>query len=111
MEEKYKSAGLNLNIILEAFPDLNEYEDTVNAYLCDEHFNDLGEFLNDEDYEMAKDTVKGLYLLAQDLRLFPLYETLLEVYEDLSYETYDDILIHYTDMMFIHHKIQNIFKN
>ena len=111
MKEKYQSVGLNLDLIEEAFPNLEEYEITLNEYLMDEHFSELGTCLDDEDYEMAKDIVKGLYLLAQDLMVFPLFETLLEIYEDLEYETYDDILSHYTEMMFVHHKILNIFGN
>lgn len=111
MKEKYASVGLNFDIISEAFPNIEEYEDAVNFYLSDEHFNDLGVFIDDEDYAIALDTVKGLYLLAQDLRLLPLYEKLLEIFEDLTYETYDDILTHYTDMMFVHHNISSIFKN
>ena len=111
MKEKYASVGLNFDIISEAFPNIEEYEDAVNFYLSDEHFNDLGVFIDDEDYAIALDTVKGLYLLAQDLRLLPLYEKLLEIFEDLTYETYDEIIEHYTDMMFVHHSISSIFKN
>ncbi len=109
MREKYKSVGLNYDIIREAFPDMQEYEDTANYFLADEHFRELGEFLENEDYGMAKDAVKGLYLLAQDLRMFPLYEKLLEVYEDLAYEIYGDVLEHYRDMMEVHKQIRSIF--
>ncbi|MBQ1508903.1 MAG: hypothetical protein IIZ47_05725 [Erysipelotrichaceae bacterium] len=109
MRAKYKSVGLNLDIITEAFPDLAEYEETVNAYLSDENFTELGNYLDDEDYALAKDAVKGLYLLAQDLRLFPLYETLLEVYEDLMYEMYDAAYTHYREMIEVYRRIRSVF--
>ena len=53
--------------------------------------------------------VKGLYLLAQDLRLFPLYESLLEIYEDLTYEMYGDALPHYEDVLAIYEKLRGVF--
>ncbi len=109
MREKYKSAGLSYDMITEAFPDLQEYEDAVNAYLADENFRELRTYLENEDYELAKDAVKGLYLLAQDLRLFPLYESLLEIYEDLTYEMYGDALPHYEDVLAIYEKLRGIF--
>ena len=33
MKNKYASCGLNYDYIVDRFPDLNEYEETVNAYL------------------------------------------------------------------------------
>ena len=65
--------------------------------------------LTDEDYALAKDAVKGLYILASDLLLFPLYETLLEIYEDLEYETYADVINHYNDMFTCYEKIRSAF--
>ena len=109
MRAKYKSIGLNMDIIAEAFPDLTEYEEIVNAYLSDENFKELGNYLDDEDYALAKDAVKGLYLLAQDLRLFPLYETLLEIYEDLMYEMYDAVYVHYEEMIEVYDRIRSVF--
>ena len=109
MKEKYKNAGLNLELIEEAFPDLEEYEEALVYYLSDEHFDELGEFIKDEDYGMVKDTVKGLFLLAQDLRVYPLYEALLEIYEDLTYETYDEMPKHYQEMKKVYRKIKNVF--
>ena len=65
--------------------------------------------LENEDYAMAKDAVKGLYILASELCLYPLYESLLDIYEDLEYETYDNILNHYDEMMKKYKKIRGIF--
>ena len=79
MRQKYASCGLNYDLITERFPDLNEYEEIVNTYLSDEFFHQLENMLEEEDYAMARDAVKGLYILASDLCLYPLYETLLEV--------------------------------
>ena len=109
MRNKYRSVGLNYDIITEAFPDLTAYEEIVNSYLSDENFLKLGEYLDDEDYALAKDAVKGLYLLAQDLRLFPLYESLLEIYEDLAYEMYDAAYPHYQSMIEVYEQIRSVF--
>ena len=109
MKKKYASVGLDYDLICERYPDLSEYEDTVNAYLADEFFRDLEGMLEEEDYAMAKDAVKGLYILASQLCLFPLYEGLLEVYEDLEYETYTEILAHYGAMMDVYRKIRGVF--
>lgn len=109
MKNKYASVGLNYDLILEKYPDVNEYEMIVNAYLDDEFFGQLEGMLEDEDYAMAKDATKGLYILASELRLFPLYERLLEIYEDLEFETYKDVLDHYGEMKEIHEKMRSIF--
>lgn len=109
MREKYRSVGLSYDMIGEAFPDIEEYEDTVNAYLADEDFSLLKGYLENEDYEMAKDAVKGLFLLAQDLRLFPLYEALLEVYEDLTYEMYTDVMGHYDEVRAVYDRLRSVF--
>ena len=109
MEEKYKSVGLNYDLILERYPNVNEYEEIVNSYLDDPFFLDLGKMLEEEDYAMAKDATKGLYILASELLIFPLYETLLEIYEDLEYETYDQVLNHYQEMNEKYQKIRGVF--
>ena len=70
MKNKYASCGLNYDLIIEKYPDINEYESIVNTYLDDEFFKDLKTMLIDEDYAMAKDAVKGLYILAGDLYLY-----------------------------------------
>ena len=109
MEKKYRSVGLDYDLIVSKYPNINEYEETVNAYLEDEFFKELKQMIEDEDYAMAKDATKGLYILASDLCLFPLYETLLEVYEDLEYETYDGLKGHYEEMMQVYKKIRGVF--
>ena len=109
MRNKYKSIGLNYDLIIEKFPNINEYEETVNAYLDDEFFKQLEDMLDAEDYEMAKDATKGLYILASELCLYPLYESLLEVYEDLQFETYQEIITHYKEMFSRYEKIRRVF--
>lgn len=109
MKEKYESCGLNYDLILEKYPNINYFEETVNAYLDDPFFKELKDMLESEDYALAKDAVKGLYILASELCLFPLYETLLDIYEDLEFETYDEVLKHYDEMMQKYHKIRGIF--
>lgn len=109
MKEKYESAGLNYDLITEKYPNVNEYEEIVNAYLSDPFFYDLKNYLDEEDYALAKDAIKGLFILAQELRLYPLYIALIEIYEDLQEELYKDALVHYEEMMKIYHKIKSIF--
>ena len=109
MKKKYALAGLNFDLINEKFKDIEEFEEIANFYLADENFKLLGSYLEDEDYAMAKDATKGLYLLASELRLFPLYEALLEVYEDLEEEIYNDVGSHYDEMMVVYEKIRGIF--
>ena len=109
MRNKYKSCGLDYDLIIERFPNISDYEETVNAYLADEFFKDLQLMLDEEDYAMAKDATKGLYILASQLCLFPLYERLLEIYEDLEFETYRDVSDHYQDMFMTYNKIRSIF--
>ena len=109
MKEKYNSCGLNYDLIVNKYPNLDEYEETVNAYLADPFFVELEDYLNNEDYALAKDATKGLYILASQLFLLPLYEALLEIYEDLEYETYDGVINHYKDMMVVYKKIRGIF--
>lgn len=109
MKNKYESVGLNYDLIAAQFKNIDEYEETVNAYLSDEFFSELEMMLEEEDYNMAKDAVKGLLILSQELLLFPLYETLSEIYEDLEYETYDDVLKHYRDMKNAHDRIGGMF--
>lgn len=109
MKNKYKSVGLDYDLILEKFKDVNEYEETVNAYLADEFFKELEVMLDEEDYALAKDATKGLYILASELCLYPLYEKLLEVYEDLEYEVYQDVISHYHDMFDTYSRIRGVF--
>ncbi len=109
MKKKYKSVGLDYDLITDKFHDIYEYEDIANAYLADEFFRQLKQMIEEEDYEMAKDALKGLYILAGDLCLFPLYEALLEVYEDLQYEMYGDAKGHYEQMMEVYDRIRSIF--
>ena len=109
MKNKYKKVGLDYDLIIEKYPNINEYEEIVNAYLADEFFKELEMILEEEDYAIAKDATKGLYVLAGELYLFPLYEKLLEVYEDLEYETYGDVSDHYKDMIETYRRIRGVF--
>ena len=109
MRNKYKSVGLDYDLILDRFHNITDYEETANAYLADEFFRQLEDMLDSEDYAMAKDAVKGLYILASDLCMFPLYESLLEVYEDLEYEMYGDVMSHYREMFAVYDRIRSVF--
>lgn len=109
MKEKYQSLGLNYDLIISKYPDINEYEHIVNFYLDDAFFDEINELLEYEDYELAKDALKGLYILASDLCLYPLYIALLEIYEDIEDENYKEVLTHYQEMMKIHKKLRGGF--
>ncbi|MBR2577842.1 MAG: hypothetical protein IKE38_02820 [Erysipelotrichaceae bacterium] len=109
MKEKYAKVGLNHDLILSKFPDINEYEEIVNAYLSDPFFEELEAYLDDEDYALAKDALKGLYILAQDLYLYPLYMAIMEVYEDIEEEIYKDVMGHYAEMMRVYRNIRSVF--
>ena len=109
MKNKYKSVGLNYDLILEKYPNIDEYEEIVNSYLSDEFFVDLKKMLKDEDYALAKDATKGLYILASELCLYPLYEALLDMYEDFEYESFQDLDNHYKEMFEIYKKIRGVF--
>ncbi len=110
MRNKYASCSLDYDLIRERHPNMDEYEEIVNAYLDDEFFTQLEGMLEEEDYAMAKDAVKGLYILAGELCLFPLYERLLEVYEDLEYEMYGDVMAHCREVTDYHARLRGIFR-
>lgn len=109
MKNKYEKVGLNYELISNKFLDINEYEEIVNAYLSDPFFDELKNFIEDEDYALAKDALKGLFILAQELQLFPLYMALLEIYEDIEAEFYDDVLNHYDQMKETYKRIKGVF--
>lgn len=109
MKDKYESVGLNYEIIVNKYPNLNEFEEIVNSYLSDPFFKEIGDYLDDEDYALAKDALKGLYLLAQELCLFNLYVAIVEVYEDLEEELYKEAMAHYSDMKKLHQRIRGAF--
>ena len=83
----------------------------IKYYLEDEFFTDLINYLNYEDYAMAKDATKGLHILAQEFKLFRLYETLLDIYEDLDAEFYDDIYEHHCLMIEEYNRLKEVYKN
>ena len=107
--DKYKSAGLDYELILSKFKDKAEYEKIVKAYLEDPFFEQLKDYLDDEDYALAKDATKGLFILAQDLYLYPLYIALLDIYEDLEEEIYADLINKYVKMHEVYEKVKEVF--
>lgn len=109
MRNKYNKVGLNYDLIVSHYPDLNNYEETVNCYLSDPFFKEMKEMLMSEDYELAKDAVKGLFILAQQLYIYPLYIALMDVYEDLCEEVYEDVRSHYDQVLAIHKEMEGVF--
>lgn len=109
MREKYKKVNLDYDLITSKFPNISEYEEIVNTYLSDPFFRELNDYLDNEDYELAKDATKGLFVLAQELYLMPLYIALLDIYEDLEDELYGDVKGHYNEMIKVYEKIRGVF--
>ena len=109
MKDKYASVGLNYDIIIDKFKNIDDYEETANVYLSDPFFKEIEEYLDNEDYALAKDATKGLYVLASELCMFPLYEALLEIYEDLEEEIYKDVNTHYEELIKVYEKIKGVF--
>ena len=109
MENKYKSAGLDYNLIIDKYPNIQEYEEIVNTYLSDPFFKEIGDYLNNEDYALAKDATKGLYILASELCLYNLYMAILEIYDDLESEDYSEVLKHYKEMLVTYKKVRGAF--
>ncbi len=109
MKKKYASAGLDYDLIISKFKNINDYEEAVKFYLGDPFFDEVKTYLADNDFAMAKDAIKGLYILAQDLCLYPLYIALMEVYEDLESELYNDVIAHYDEMIVVYKRIRSIY--
>lgn len=109
-EQNYLDSGIDLDEVLRDFPVLEEYEESLRYFLGDEFFLQLPEWVETEDYGMAIDAVKGLYILAGELKVFPLYIALLEVYEDLLYQEYKDIKQHTTHVLHLHQELIKIWK-
>lgn len=86
-------------------------KDVIKFYLEDEFFIEVEKYLADEDYALAKDAVKGLYILAMEFKLYKLYETLLDIYEDLEAEFYNDVLKHYELMKNEYLRLKEEYKN
>ncbi|MBR2801629.1 MAG: hypothetical protein IKE21_03395 [Erysipelotrichaceae bacterium] len=110
MEDKYTKCGIDKALVEETFGDLQEYERTLKFYLEDEFFEDLPAFLETEDYAMAKDAAKGLYILADELKVFTLYQALLDVYEDLCYEEYKELSLKAAMVTALHKQLQENFR-
>ena len=109
MKNSFEKLGLNYDLIIEKYPNIDEYKNIVKFYLDDEFFEGIGTYLEDEDYALAKDACTGLFILAQDLYLYPLYMALMEVYEDLEEKTYTDVLKHYDEMKLVYEKFKGVF--
>ena len=104
MKNKYERLGLIEEEIAKGLLELNlntmqEYDEAVLFFLNDTHFEEIGDFLDVGDFAMAKDATKGLFYLAGDLMLLPLYEKILEVLADLNDEDYSEVIKHYEAML------------
>ena len=109
MKEKYAKVGLDYDQIVDKYPIIQEYEEVANAYFSDSFFEDIKKYLEDEDYELAKDAIKGLFVLAEELRMYPLYYRLVDVYDDLDEELYKEAREHYDDAYKTFEKIRGVF--
>lgn len=89
--------------------DPNKYIEAVKFYLNDEFFSEIQIFIDDQDYEMAFDALKGLFILAEQFRLLRLYEYLVEVYESLLDEDLTDINGKVAAILIERNHLQEIF--
>ena len=83
----------------------------IKAYLDDEFFMSLQDYLDNEDYALAKDATKGLYVLAQKLELYDLYMALVDLYEDIDGAFYQDIATHYAAVKKIHAQLYKQYED
>lgn len=100
---------MNKSAKLEVLKEEEVDAEVIRFFLRDEFFESLNDYLTDEDYALAKDALKGLYILALKLRLFNLYECLLDLYEDLEGEYYQDVFSHYEAMMKEHKRLKEVY--
>lgn len=108
-EDKYKESGISFAEVQEAFPDIAEYERSLIFYLRDENFQQLQEWIKAEDFNLAMDAVKGLYILASELKIYRLYTALVDVYQDLLYEEYKELSLHSTAVETLHHSLCEVW--
>lgn len=90
---------------MEVMDDERKDFEVIRIYLKDEFFEELLDYIEKEDYALAKDAAKGLYILALEFKLYRLYETLIDIYEDLEGEFYKDLLAHYHTMKVEHERL------
>ena len=95
--DKYLRNKINPGLVLNEFSSLEAYEEALRFYLQDEFFLQLKEYLDNNDFEMAKDALKGLY------------EALLEIYQDLLEEEYRYLGERYEAMKSIHTALSEDF--
>ena len=102
----------NKEIELEVISSEKYDEETLRAikfYLADEFFDELKNYLETEDYNMAKDVVKGLYILAGEFKFFKLYQCLIDIYEDLMYDEYKSVIDHYEKMYVEYGRLKEVY--
>ena len=90
---------------MEVMDDERKDLEVIRIYLKDEFFEELLYYIEKEDYALAKDAAKGLYILALEFKLYRLYETLIDIYENLEGEFYKDLLTHYHTMKAEHERL------
>lgn len=91
MKTEFEKRAILIDDIIQNYTDLDEYKKVARTYLNDDFFEELPIFIAQNDYEMAKDALKGLYILALELRMIRLYQELLEIYECLIDEEYKNL--------------------
>ena len=87
----------------------NPNRKVIKAFLEDEFFYDLRVYLEEGDYVLAKDAIKGLYVLASKLALFELYGHLLDLYEVLEYEDYINVMSQYEALIKEYERLLEVY--
>lgn len=89
MIEYFAKHNIHLDQVDEMYGGIDEYILAAKIYLQDENFDQLETLAQELDYEMLTDALKGLYILALELRFLDLYQDLVEAYACVVDESYD----------------------
>ena len=109
MIEELRKHKIYIDDIIDKFENENEYLKCVRIYLADEFFDELKELIRIGDFAIAIDALKGLYILALDLRLMDLYWPLVDIYEALVEEDYVGIDDKLEDILTERKRLMEVF--
>lgn len=91
MKNEFEKNAIYIDDIIHKYENIEAYIEAVRVYLDDEFFDELENYYKNNDFEILKDALKGLYILALEFRIMKLYQAILEVYECVVDEEYKNI--------------------
>lgn len=110
MRTEFEKNMIYIDDIIHKYRSLDDYVDAVRIYLEDDFFSELEGYYRDNDFEMLKDALKGLYILALEFRIMKLYQALLEVYECVVDEEYKNIQDTIKEVLKYRNEYRELFK-